>query len=59
MAVIDLLFLPFQRHVEVLASDRQKIGLAINAYKGKENNCGNATLLDLHPKKTENISPTV
>jgi hypothetical protein len=59
MVVIDLLFLPFQKHVEVLASERQKLGHRNNTHQEKGNNCGKATLYALRPKTMENRSPMV
>ncbi len=41
---IDLILLPLQRHVEVLASERQKMGWGNNAQWGKGNNPVKATL---------------
>jgi hypothetical protein len=42
--VTDHLLLPFQRHVEVLASDKENIGPANNAPQGMGKHCNKATL---------------
>ena len=39
-----LVLLPFQRHVEILASGRDKMGPATNELRGKGNNCSKASI---------------